>query len=74
MTNDHATEGSETGQMPDPAPEPPTDGMPAPEEQPAERWGGTRDHKPSHNPPGRPPGPTPQWGGTRSPDEPDPAA
>lgn len=41
------------------------------------KWGGTRDHKPGHGKPpgqGKPPGVEPQWGGTRSADEPDPAA
>lgn len=57
-------------------PQPPTDGMPAPEgeegraeelgEDGEPKWGGTRTKKPGKpQNPGKPPKPEPTWGGTR---------
>jgi hypothetical protein len=58
--NEPVNKGAELENLP----QPPTDGVPAPEEKPEERvGGGSRDHKPPHNPPGKPQNPEPSVGG-----------
>ncbi len=59
-----ANKGSELEKLPQPEPEQP----PAEQQEngeTGERWGGTRDHKPGHKPPGKPQKPEPTWGGPR---------